>query len=223
MKNTWGDFLSNSTIHIYLFLIIITIMIILMYISIVVRKINNKLIDCIFYTIIPLVVVAILIYIFGYYAIQINNWLFDSQNDSFTGSFVGGVLGGILALIIAKYQIYLHKKEQISNERKEINGILISLKTEMNINISLLDKIIEKMVDNNGDIIKMKKIMPIKINTWEIVKLSSLLISQIEIDTYNEISEWYYQLEMLKSEELSLTIIEIKGIIESGKNIIEKI
>lgn len=198
-------------------------MIILMYISILIRKITNKLIDCIFYTIIPLIVIVILIYIFGYYAFQINNWLFDSKNDSFTGSFMGGVLGGILALIIAKYQIHLHKKEQIGIERKEINGIMISLKTEINSNINLLDKIIEKMAKNNSPSIKIKKIMPIKINTWEIVKLSSLLISQIEIDTYNEISDWYYQLEMLKSEELSLTIIEIKRIIESGKIINEKI
>lgn len=207
----------------YYISILILIFISVIYCSVmIIRKKTNRLIDIIFFTIMPLVIFGLLVSVAGYYLFVVNNWLFQSKHDGFAGNFIGGIIGGVVALIIAKFQYRTSKIEDNKMREKQFKAFYISLKSEIKYNIDLLHRLIETTMDNYSKFQSSNGI-PFAIDTWEAVKLSSLFIDKVSENSYIILSNMYYDLQILKCSRVTITEKILNELYVTMKNVLANI
>lgn len=208
--------------HFYSLIFITVTLIFCCYTAIYFKKKSSKLLDIICFTIVPCIIFVLVISVCGYYLFIVNNWLFKSEHDGFVGNFIGGVIGGIVAFVIAKFQLKIQEKENKDAEHKQSKAMFISLRSELNFNLVLLKKVIDKLSEL-GKQAKFDNNIPLSVKTWEIVKLSPIFIEKIDEKLYFSLSELYYELSMIESLNFTKEEKAIRELHAKTEIIIEKL
>ncbi len=183
------------------------------YVLLTVKKLSQSkrsIVNMVIFLLFSLCIMLIL----GIISIDLVHLIFNKDHDGFMGNFIGGVIGAIVALLIASYQsnksLRIHKMEKLQKTKT----ILSSLLSEFEMNISLIDTLERRCLDNR---IKSENEISVDLSAinneiWQVVKLPEYLMDTFTAEEYSELSKLYMDLKILSKEDLCIKLGHITNL-----------
>jgi hypothetical protein len=141
----------------------------------------------------------LIILVVGKITLNYSQWLFNSKHDGFAGNFIGGIIGGIIAFGIAKYQISKQNSIEKQKKMKRMRMEFTALKNELKYNDSFIQLVVDK-IRNNTQKIGLRN-CPISDFVWDSMKLDDNILDELNESVYNQISDLYLELKILKNPD----------------------